>query len=88
MLSYFKKIALTKDAKYWHKLWSSWLYVALMVVTALEGLSQFAAAIIPAWQGVLSPEQYILFVAVISTIQQVSRFIKQHKLTEGESNGS
>lgn len=83
----FSKIVLTRDAKHWHKLWSSWLYAGLMIVTVLEGLSQFASAIIPIWQGVLSHEQYVLLVAVVSTMHQVARFIKQKKLTEGEDVG-
>lgn len=79
-------LQLTKDAKYFGKLWSTWLYVILIIVTGLEGISQFVELALPHWEGLMTPTQYMIFVAVTSTIQTASRFIKQNKLIEEISN--
>lgn len=75
-------IELTKDSKHFAKLWSTWLYFLLMAVTALEGLSQVVAIALPHWEGLMTQKEYMVFVALTSTVQTVSRFIKQSKLSE------
>lgn len=75
------EIELTKDVKVWSKLWSTWAWWILMAVTILEGASQVVSIVLPVWQGVLTKEQYAIFVAVVATIQHVAKFIKQKNLT-------
>lgn len=76
------KIELTRDAKVWHKLWSTWAYSILMIVTILETASQLASIILPVWQGFFTQQQYAIFVAVMATIQHFAKFIKQRNLTD------
>lgn len=75
------EIELTKDAKVWGKLWSTWAYWLLMAVTFLEGASQVVSLVLPVWQGIFTKEQYAIFVAVMASIQHIAKFIKQKNLT-------
>lgn len=80
------EIELTKDAKVWSKLWSTWAYWFLMTVTFLEGASQVVSLVLPVWQGMFTKEQYAIFVAVMATIQHVAKFIKQKNIS-GKDHG-
>lgn len=79
-------ISLSKDFKYWHKLWSIWCAAAIVIVSALEMASQMGLGIAPLWKEIISPDVYPKVVAGLSTLGIVARFIKQGINHESESD--
>lgn len=81
-----KKIELTKDAKHWHRLWSVRLAALMGVITAIEYGAQIIAMIVPNFSGFLDEKEYGITMAVLLSIQQVAKFIKQPSLSEDVNN--
>lgn len=79
-------ISLSKDFKYWHKLWSIWCAAAIVIVSALEMASQMGLGIAPLWKEIINPDVYPKVVAGLSTLGIVARFIKQGINHESESD--
>ena len=80
------KFELSKDSRHWHRLWSVWCAVAVVIVSGMEMASQMGLGIAPLWKEIIDPDTYPKIVAGLSTLGIVARFIKQGIKNEPESD--
>lgn len=79
-------IALSKDFKHGHRLWSVWCAALIAIVSGMEIASQMGLGIAPLWKEIIDPETYPKIVAGLSTLGIVARFIKQSCLSIEENS--
>ena len=64
-----KKPTLAPESKQWYKLWSVQA-AAVSVVIALQ-------AVLPLWEGIVSPSTFAILAAIVGTIGAIARQVKQ-----------
>lgn len=79
-----KLIAISKDAKYAHRLWTNWFIAPAAVISVLEIIHLMGVNIIPIWEEIIPDGYYPYVMATLTTLGFITRHLKQRCLSHPE----